>query len=432
MPAIADSLRARLTLLAFATALISVVLTTGLAVVARNRLQEPQLSARVARQYLALQTSVQQGGASPVAGARAWHVVNSPGARPPHDAENLPVYHSLAEQISSQIPGAPEVFIGGFPQPQIWVSLGRGGQPTWAVVPLGQVSTQLPMQLFVSLVVGALGIASLAALTASRITRPLTLLEKAVGSIGSGASLAQLDLPQEGPREIRQLSRRFGEVLASRDAAESARRVMLAGVPHDLRAPLTRLRARLELVSDAKVREGLRQDAEDMRGVVDRFIDFVRGTDPSAYQMAELDLAALVRERCTRWHDSGMELALDLPRASVSLKADRAMLARLFDVLIDNAVRHGRSPITVGLTASGSDVLAWVSDHGPGIDAALRERALEPFARLDEARSGPGTGLGLALAQAIAKGHAGHLELVDTAGGGLTVRVVMPRGPRAR
>ncbi len=435
MPAFADSLRARLTWLAFAIALISVAMTIGLAITARSRLQEPDLSARVAREYLALQarelasaTGKEGGDGAPgrMQGFGAWHVVSGAEARVPRDTERLPVYHALAEQISAQLPGAPEVRIGGLPQPQIWIALGQAGSASWAVVPLGQVTSQLPVQLLISLVVGALAIAALAALTAARITRPLTVLESAVEAVGSGATLAQLQLDIRGPREVRQLARRFAEVLAARDAAESARRVMLAGLPHDLRAPLTRLRARLELVGDEKVRAGLRSDAEDMRAVVDQFIEYVRGTDPSAYKLAPLDLVMLVGASCDRWRDSGFELLLDLPKGPVTLAADASMLGRLLDVLIDNAMRYGKGPIGLSVRVQAGKLELTVADHGPGIDPARRARAMEPFTRLDEARSGPGTGLGLALARAIAVGHAGELELSETPGGGLTAKVLLP------
>jgi two-component system osmolarity sensor histidine kinase EnvZ len=440
----ADSLRARLTWLAFGMAVLSAVLTVALALGARARVLDPQVAGEAAAQYVRLQAALVQkapleralvleryggGGSGHLAGVERWRLVPAAEATPPTDDQSLPVYRNLADQIRALLPGAVEVHVGGLPQPKVWISMALDATSYWAVVPLGQVTHDLPLQLTASLFAGALVIAGIAAWTASRIARPLTVLEAAVVAVGYGARSETLRLPVSGPREVQELARRFGEVLAARDAAESSRRVMLAGLPHDLRAPLTRLRARLELVGDEKIRGGLRRDAEDIHGVMERFIAFLRGSDPAGYRFEAIDLTALVQKHMEPWISAGTDLHVSIPGHPVALSADPGMIARLLDALIDNAARYGAPPVEIVLVDGTSLVELRVSDHGPGIEPALQARALEPFTRLDEARSGPGTGLGLALAASIAKMHGGRLELSAAQGGGLAVRVLLSRSP---
>lgn len=439
---LSDSLRARLTWLAFGMAVLSALLTVAMALGARSRLLDPQVAGEAAAQYLRLQTALRQaapaeqaklldryGGGDLFAQTGRWRLVPAGDAVPPSDDQRLPVYRSLADQIHAQLSGEVEVHVGGMPQPKVWISLAMDGTNYWAVVPLGQISRDLPLKLWISLMAGALVIAGFAAWTASRIARPLTLLEAAVAAVGSGANSTGLRLPTSGPREVRELARRFGEVLAARDAAEASRRVMLAGLPHDLRAPLTRLRARLELVGEESVRAGLRRDAEDIRDVMERFIAFLRGSDPAGYRFERVDLTALVQKRMEPWASAGADLRVTTPAHPVALSADPGMIARMLDALVDNAQRYGAPPVEVAVHDGPDIVELRVSDHGPGIEPALRAKALEPFTRLDEARSGPGTGLGLALAVAIAKIHGGRIELQSADGGGLTVRALLPRSP---
>jgi len=370
---------------------------------------------------------MRDAGAAVRPGDARWQLLARDRAGAPADDEHLPVYRKLADQIGAQLPAGTQVHIGGLPQPRIWIALDAEGRQFWAVVPLGQVSAELPLQLLVALALGALFIGGCAALTASRIALPLTRLEAAVAAAGAGAPPAGLRLPASGPREVRELSRRFGEVLAARDAAESARRVMLAGLPHDLRAPLTRLRARLELVGEEKVRAGLRQDAQDVHAVMERFIAYLRGTDPAGYQFATIDLGGLVRRKCTAWAGVFPALTVRVPDGSVSMTGDAAMLERLLDALVDNAVRYGAQPIGITLDAAGPELELRVTDGGPGIAADRRADAMAPFTRLDAARSGPGTGLGLALAAAVAKMHGGRLELGTGPAGGLAACAFLAR-----
>lgn len=162
--------------------------------------------------------------------------------------------------------------------------------------------------------------------------------------------------------------------------------------------------------------------------MVDQFIHFLRGTDIATYHFAPFSLSDWVQERVGNWQGAadGTVTLIGKP-ADVTVNADSVALSRLLDNLVSNALHHGAAPVHVTLGTQGPWAVLTVSDHGPGIAPELRDNALKPFVRLDEARTRTGNvGLGLALAEAIARAHAGSLSLGQGPEGGLQVQVLLP------
>jgi two-component system osmolarity sensor histidine kinase EnvZ len=257
------------------------------------------------------------------------------------------------------------------------------------------------------------------------ITRPITRLAEAADKLAAGQP--QRVVPS-GPHETRVLGERFNAMLNTLQESESVRRTLLAGLPHDLKAPLSRMWLRIEMSDDPMLKEGLRKDLHDMQYMVDQFISFVRGTDPTGYRYAPISLTEWLQERVQGWKSAGTPVELTISSESpMTVHGDALALARMLDNLIGNALHHGAPPVDVLLKEHDGTALLSVSDHGCGIPADRRAEALRPFARLDNARTRTGNvGLGLALVDAITCAHRGTLTLGETPSGGLRVNITLP------
>jgi two-component system osmolarity sensor histidine kinase EnvZ len=255
---------------------------------------------------------------------------------------------------------------------------------------------------------------------------PLARLGEAVAATGDG--LARTATP-EGPREVRRLAERHNTMLGQLANAAAERREMLAGLTHDLRAPLTRLRLRLALLESDADRAGLVRDVDDMERIVGQCLAFLR-SEEFAMVKASIPIAAILYEEIARQRELGrpIELTVGGVATDCQVAISAGNLQRLLDNLIDNALQHGVPPVEVYLSAPADGAVTLrLRDHGPGIARAERGRALEPFAQLDPARATDGScGLGLAIVRRIAAGCGGDVVLADASGGGLEVSVRLP------
>src|SRR5690606_37393967 len=251
----------------------------------------------------------------------------------------------------------------------------------WLVIPLDKLSPPVATPLVVIWLAGMGVILLLSAAFSWHITRPLTRLAKAADQLAAGQP--QRVVPA-GPSETRTLGERFNAMLDALNESDAVRRTLLAGLPHDLKGPLSRMWLRIEMMDEAALKEGLRHDLQDMQRMVDQFIGFVRGTDPANYRFTRLDLGDWLQEHVGTWKSAGSDVKLlePLPRG-VLLRADGFALGRLLDNLITNALNYASPPIDIGLSATATHAIMVVSDHGPGISEARRIEALRPFSRLD-------------------------------------------------
>jgi two-component system osmolarity sensor histidine kinase EnvZ len=213
----------------------------------------------------------------------------------------------------------------------------------------------------------------------------------------------------------------------TRDLArlEDDRALILAGVSHDLRTPLARLRLGLEMAdADAQLKGGMAADIDEMDRIIGQFLDFARaaGGEPAG----PTDLAALARDIAARYRDTGHTLTEEIvavPEVIVRPMAVR----RLVTNLVDNAFRYGEQDVRLHVAPAGRAVVVEVLDRGPGIPAEEVDRLKQPFTRLETARSGKGgSGLGLAIVDRIARMHGGSFDLLRREDGGLVARVTFP------
>lgn len=263
-----------------------------------------------------------------------------------------------------------------------------------------------------------------------RITRPLKALEHAARKVGAGETPARLD--EGGPTELATVAHAFNQMSADLAQIDQDRALILAGISHDLRTPLTRLRMGIEMAGDEGLREGMTADVEEMDKTIGQFLDFARSDGGEAQR--EVDLAALLGEIAAQYQRRGFEVRLDAgvaaqpPGPAGALEARPQSLRRAVSNLIDNALRYAGSNSAVELAcAAGTDEFSIeVRDSGPGIPPQDVERMKRPFARLEAARTNAaGAGLGLAIVDRIARSHNGRLELLPREGGGLIARLVL-------
>jgi two-component system osmolarity sensor histidine kinase EnvZ len=261
-------------------------------------------------------------------------------------------------------------------------------------------------------------LASLLLFLALEVQRPLRRLEGALAKVGLDSDLPQPPLEASGgTAAVRRLTQRFNAMLNRIEATNQERHTMLAGLAHDLRSPLTRLRLRLASSGPLAADEQRRADADlaALERITRQFLQFV-GAE-SQEEPVLVPLEALVAEAANGVDQVQLELE------PMGRCVQPIALARAIANLLDNAAIHGQPPLRLVLRSMGQEGFAIeVWDAGPGIAEADWERALQPFQRLDPARSGVGhSGLGMAIAARVAQAHGGSLERLAPAQGGFAV-----------
>jgi two-component system, OmpR family, osmolarity sensor histidine kinase EnvZ len=242
-----------------------------------------------------------------------------------------------------------------------------------------------------------------------RVNRPLRALTEAAQEIGAGKTPVPLD--EKGPVEIRTLSRAFNRMSHNLKQFDEDRALLLAGISHDLRTPLSRLRLGVEMLdqsADDALRGGMIQDIEDIDSIINQFLDFARqgANEPSR---AGEDLNRIVAGVAERYVRLGAPIRMDLgPLPPMTLKPIATQ--RMLTNLVDNAVYHGSGEVEVSTAIEGDCAVLRVLDRGPGIPADQVPRVMQPFTRLEASRAdGRGSGLGLAIVERAARLHGGHV-----------------------
>ncbi|MFT3829869.1 MAG: ATP-binding protein [Opitutaceae bacterium] len=300
-----------------------------------------------------------------------------------------------------------------------WIRFPARGQLYWLKLDLVSTRTvSYAKLLFVSLELAlAVGGAYLIVFQLTRKLRRVTAAAKAIGR-GEPPGL----LVAGGPEEVRALTEGFNQMARDLTKLEADRRLMLAGISHDLRTPLTRLRLAAEL-ADGEPDPAVVQDIEDMDAILRQFLDYAR--DGSEEKPGMHDLDALVQDACRRFAARGHVVAADLGPVEPFVFRPHS-LRRVVDNLIDNALRYGKSDVRVATRRRDDLVELTVSDLGPGIRSGPPSDFIKPFAREDVSRSEPGTGLGLAIVDRVVRLHGGQLLIENASGGGLNVTVELP------
>ncbi|MBK7137235.1 MAG: HAMP domain-containing protein [Rhodocyclales bacterium] len=289
---------------------------------------------------------------------------------------------------------------------------------------LPQPPSDWPLRLLGLLALLAIVVALLSGWAVRRLTRPLASLANAAD--GLARNLDQKPLDEKGPQEVARAARSFNAMQRSLKAYLETRAQALAGVSHDLRLPLTRLRLRLEQLPENDARAAMQRDIEEMDAMVGGTLDYLRaGADTE--QAVKLNLVALLEGLAEDAEAAGAKVSLH--GTAAPLTARPQALRRCLANLIDNARRYGGGEVDVTLVDNASSVEIRIEDRGAGIPAEERERVFEPYVRLEasRARHTGGTGLGLAIARAVARAHGGEVTLAGRAGGGTAAIVTLPR-----
>lgn len=311
-------------------------------------------------------------------------------------------------------PGAPT----RSPGRGAWVELQSPLETVWLFAAIAPRHGWPPDPQLASLALVAGSLASLLLFLALEVQRPLRRLEGALAKVGLDSDRPQPPLVAAGgTAAVRRLTQRFNAMLNRIEATDRERRTMLAGLAHDLRSPLTRLRLRLASSGPLAADERRRAEADlaALERITSQFLQFI-GAE-SQEEPVLVPLEALVAEAANGVAE--VQLELEPMRRCVQPIA----LARAIANLLDNAATHGQPPLRLVLRSMGQEGFAIeVWDAGPGIAEADWERALMPFQRLDPARSGVGhSGLGMAIAARVAQAHGGSLERLAPARGGFAV-----------
>ncbi len=276
-----------------------------------------------------------------------------------------------------------------------------------------------------SLVLAAVLLAA-AFVFARYLARPLRELAATVERVGRGETPPPL--PEHGPSEIVTLNRGVNRMAANLRQLEQDRALLLAGVSHDLRTPLARLRLGVEMQAmDEATRTGMVDDIGEMDRIIGQFLEFARTDEDTAREPS--DLNAIVGSSVERYVRAGKDVRF-APGTLPTLPLRPTAFSRLTANLIDNAIAYGAPPVDVTTRAAGGDIVLDVADRGPGIAPGEVERLKQPFTRASAARTNAagvaGAGLGLAIVERIARLHGGRLDLLPRDGGGTVARVTIP------
>lgn len=335
-------------------------------------------------------------------------------------------YSFLSSEMSRLLGTDAEVRISQGQNYQVWIHT-EGMPDYWLQMELDSFDeARFSPLMFYLILIGILSVLG-GMLFTNWQNRPLKALQAVARKIGRGEVPEQL--PERGSTEVIAVTRAFNQMSKGVQQLEQDRALLMAGVSHDLRTPLTRIRLATEMMPSSEdfLAEGIISDIDDMNAIIDQFIDYVR-IDTSADNETQ-NLNYLIEDVVGHVPDTWKSIITvnyqtipDVPVRAISIK-------RVLLNLLENAERYGRQRIQIdtGFDADEQQVWFSVSDDGPGIPATDVEHLLLPFTQGDKARAASGSGLGLAIVKRIIERHRGHISLGRSEQlGGLQVRVELP------
>ncbi len=339
---------------------------------------------------------------------------------------NAAQYLYFSDQMSQKLGGPAEVRISQGEPSYFWVRPPQAPKH-WVKIPLDGFEQKSFSPLVIYLV--AIGVLSVAGgwVFARQLNRPLKALQYAAEEVGRGEFPEQLK--ERGSEEIVAVTQAFNHMSSGIQQLEKDRSLLMAGVSHDLRTPLTRIRLATEMMSESDefLKDGIVNDIEDMNAIIDQFMEFIRhhkleDMEPASLNNMISDVAE--SEQVNRGRQFELELARNLPEILVRPVAIKRVIANL----VENALRYSDAEILIqtSFDLQKRQVVFSVSDKGPGIPEHDLERLFEPFTQGDAARGGEGSGLGLAIIKKIVDMHDGEVTLENRREGGLKASVMLP------
>lgn len=303
-----------------------------------------------------------------------------------------------------------------------WVDLNTPQGIVWAGFPRDRINTKPLEGIFVISTLAMMLLVVTAAVIARRVTSPLTALSRAAEAVAKGRSPEPL--PESGPRELASLARQFNETSQQVRELLADRTVLLAGISHDLRTPLTRLRLALEMLPenvDTVLKARMERDIDEMNAQISQAMEM--GRTLGAGEPHATDINALIGEVV-----GNRPRVLWMPIGHCVQPVNPMAFRRILGNLIENALRYSRTMVEVRIDCKHQAAVVFVLDRGPGIPEAEREAVFRPFYRLEGSRNRDtgGSGLGLAVARQLAIANDMEIHLSTRMGGGTVASVRLP------
>ncbi|MBI5006972.1 MAG: HAMP domain-containing protein [Nitrosomonadales bacterium] len=312
-----------------------------------------------------------------------------------------------------------------------WAEIHTGGRMIRIGFPKERLDMDPPRMLLLALAATVILTLLTALILARRITRPLAHFSRAAKRIGAG------DIPESFPEtsisELSGLATTFNQLALQVRELLANRTTMLAGISHDLRTPLARMRLAIEMLpanTDPKLVARLQHDIDEMNQLVGEFLALSRELQKETPQ--QIDLASLLAELAENARDAGAQVEYR-STGDAKVSAGPMSLRRILNNLIGNAVRYGSNAmVTITLDMQEDATVIGILDRGPGIPAHEVENVFHPFYRLEASRSNTtgGSGLGLAIARQLADANSWKVELLPRQGGGTEARLTIPARPQ--
>lgn len=339
--------------------------------------------------------------------------------------KNSKYYSFMSDEISKQLHGKTEVRITGGSNYLIWIRPPQDPD-IWISIPMQGIEENDFSPLTIYLIV--ISILSVAGgwLFVRRLNKPLQALQKAARQVGKGQFPDPL--PLKGSSEMVAVTNAFNKMSQGIHQLESDRTLMTAGISHDLRTPLTRIRLASEMLPEDQdwIKSGIEHDIEDMNEIIDQFIDYARQDQQEASENVNLNelIAELIKGRIL---EPGYNIELKqatLPDAKLRVVG----IKRVLDNLIENAFRYGSKNICISTEVDHKtkSLICSIRDYGKGIPEANIPFLFAPFSQGDKARGSVGSGLGLAITKRIVESHGGQMLFTNNVSGGLCASFSLP------
>lgn len=334
-------------------------------------------------------------------------------------------YKFLSEQMAAQLGGATEVRVQ-VDNSSLVVWLNTSMSPdVWVRVPLTEIHPSDFSPLFrYNLAIFVLAIGG-AWLFIRLQNRPLVALEAAAIQVGLG--VIPPTLREYGASEVRSVTRAFNQMAAGVKQLSDDRTLLMAGVSHDLRTPLTRIRLATEMIGDSEqyLAQSINKDIEECNAIIEQFIDFLRTGQEMKKEI--MDLNSVISEVIVAESSYERKIETALSREKLTLNINAIAIKRALTNMVVNAARYGNGWIKVSSGCTHNTVWFQVEDDGPGIAPDQLVHLSQPFVRGDSSRSTSGTGLGLAIVERIITAHHGELTVGQSEVGGLKIRASLSK-----
>ena len=345
-----------------------------------------------------------------------------------HDLSFYPFFHEALDRRA----GTELTVIESADSPIIWVDIPAHGKLFRLGFDKQRLGTNPPGVLVLAVAGGALLTLVASFLEVRRVVRPLDNLSSAVRALGRGRNPGLI--PEDGPEEIVELARAFNRMSSDLQQLSENRTVMIAGISHDLRTPLTRLGLAVEMLdegSDPELISRIRRNLRSMNQLIGQFLQFSHGVEGKT--PVQLDLWQMIESLASDAKLEGAEIRLHRQNPPCVYFANAVALERVISNLLKNAVQFGNGePIDINLNCSDERVAIEICDRGPGIPSGELAEVFRPFHRVEVPgiRRAGGSGLGLAIANQIALKNDWKIDLLPRDGGGTVAMLSLPTGRR--